>query len=641
MASISSVSIRNFRAYHDVEVDFSEPTGVYLLSGDNGAGKSTFLNAINWCLYGDTPFYSIEKYESIVTDTAPDDVMASVELYADINAQHYAFRRTTQKHQSAIGSLVVQRANSDGSWEKLDRVATLDAVRRVLPQEIRHLFFFNGEQLRDIYTGGGKEHSLKKNVYKVSEIDVLDNTINHLRELEDKILRRIKKANKNQEKIETLRQNIISIEATIKSNQEGLEKYKMRSTEIKQKIQDLDAQIRDTKDARLLIERRNNLSSQIDNYKRQIDEQSLDKQDLIRENFHRAILHDKFYEYREALVKANEDSTIPPPIDPKITSEILRTGVCICGEPLSEEARKRIETQNSEYNRMKDLQYLTDGISQFVGIDLALPDKRYELADITNKLRELESKKQKCETELKSVQEQLEKFDTANLPENPEISRSQYMKELEISTTKALALSNTLSDNESDLKHLKSELSAIIRKDTATQKDETLRQRAGELREYITKIKMAMEQIIREKLRNQTWKTFSNILPESEFVDLNIDESYNISLVAADGLTRSVSLASTGEVKALGLSLVSALSADLGYSDAPLLIDNLYGDLSEAHFSELTQMVSALSATKQIIIMNLDIQRVESEFNDSVVKGRFQIIKNPQTGTEITEYNVS
>ena len=39
--------------------------------------------------------------------------------------------------------------------------------------------------------------------------------------------------------------------------------------------------------------------------------------------------------------------------------------------------------------------------------------------------------------------------------------------------------------------------------------------------------------------------------------------------------------------------------------------------------------------------MNLDIQRVESEFNDSVVKGRFQIIKNPQTGTEITEYNVS
>jgi hypothetical protein len=217
---------------------------------------------------------------------------------------------------------------------------------------------------------------------------------------------------------------------------------------------------------------------------------------LIRENFHRAILHDKFYEYREALVKANEDSTIPPPIDPKITSEILRTGVCICGEPLSEEARKRIETQNSEYNRMKDLQYLTDGISQFVGIDLALPDKRYELADITNKLRELESKKQKCETELKSVQEQLEKFDTANLPENPEISRSQYMKELEISTTKALALSNTLSDNESDLKHLKSELSAIIRKDTATQKDETLRQRAGELREYITKIKMAMEQIM-------------------------------------------------------------------------------------------------------------------------------------------------
>ena len=62
MVHFDYIKISHFRSYINTEIEFDKQTGVYIINGDNGAGKSTFLNAINWCLYGDTPFYSVKRY---------------------------------------------------------------------------------------------------------------------------------------------------------------------------------------------------------------------------------------------------------------------------------------------------------------------------------------------------------------------------------------------------------------------------------------------------------------------------------------------------------------------------------------------------------------------------------------------------
>lgn len=640
MPSISNVSIKNFRTYRDAEVDFDESTGVYLLSGDNGAGKSTFLNAINWCLYGDTPFFSIVRQNTIVSDGAADDEEASVQLFITINDSEYSFRRTARKNGPTQGNLVVQVEN-DGNWTKLNSVEAEDAVRRVLPREIRHLFFFNGEQLRDIYTNDGKEHNLKDNVYKVSEIDVLDNAISHLKLLEDKYLRRINRTNKNADQIARIQQNINSSSAVLQSYTESIQHYREKLSEYTQKINDLDALLRDTKDARLLIEKRDNALKQIESLDEQIQKETENNRELIREYLPAALLHDKFREYYEALQDAKDNFRIPPPIDPVITQQILVTGRCICGVELSAESRALIERQNKEYNERKELQHLTDGILQYEKMDTRLPSLRYSFEDIQSNLIKLKSERERFSVELSKINEQLARFDIDNMPENPELSRENYEQAKEKTRIKLQAALDAENETRHTLNESRTELNKLIAKDCSTQKDEELRQRTIYLGEKISEIKHNMEEITREKLREQTWETFSRILPGNEYDGLIIDDAYNISLSSQDGKSRSVSMASTGEVKALGLSLVSALSDRLGYADAPLLVDNLYGDLSESHFNELTKMVSILARKKQVIIMNLDIERVESEFDSEIVKGRYQIIKNPISGTEISRYIIN
>lgn len=52
---ISKIALNNYRLYQGVnEIEFKIKNGknIYLISGENGFGKTTFLHSLIWCLYG-------------------------------------------------------------------------------------------------------------------------------------------------------------------------------------------------------------------------------------------------------------------------------------------------------------------------------------------------------------------------------------------------------------------------------------------------------------------------------------------------------------------------------------------------------------------------------------------------------------
>ena len=52
---ISKIILNNYRLYQGVnEIEFKVKKGknIYLVSGENGFGKTTFLHSLIWCLYG-------------------------------------------------------------------------------------------------------------------------------------------------------------------------------------------------------------------------------------------------------------------------------------------------------------------------------------------------------------------------------------------------------------------------------------------------------------------------------------------------------------------------------------------------------------------------------------------------------------
>jgi uncharacterized protein YhaN len=160
---------------------------------------------------------------------------------------------------------------------------------------------------------------------------------------------------------------------------------------------------------------------------------------------------------------------------------------------------------------------------------------------------------------------------------------------------------------------------------------------AGRIQKELAAIKLTMENAIRNKLQSSVWQTFSTILPNTNFTSIAIDEGYDISLIANDGMIYTTNMLSVGQTKALGLSLAYGLSKDLGYSEIPLMIDNLYGDLSDEHFADVTHMVSSLATDKQVIIMDLNVDKTSGLFDGGIISQRFHIKRSADDNKTIIE----
>ena len=633
MIKFNQLRIKHFRQLLDVVLDFDYDTGIYVVTGGNGTGKSTFLNAINWCLYGDTPFYSTVKYIEVANEEDPEGAETCVELFASIDDYEYRFFRRTQKGQSPTGALTVQCLNPDnGDWETLSTASGNDAVRRLVPKEIRQLFFFNGEQLKDNYSGAntGEGSSLKDNIYKISEIEIIDNGIKHLSRLEKSYMSTIAKKMKNAQEIEDIKEDIDQYESAIKGCDEIIAQYKGEIDEATAKINALNDLISNTADARRLLADEKRYQNDVDEANAKIDAIKLSINEMLVENFGSVVLFDQFTEYAKKLADARAKDLIPAPVSPKVTQHILDTGICICNRDIGDKEREFINKQHEDYSRRQELQFLTDGIYEYSGLTKLLPEVRYNYLDKLDELDEIADKKEKSAKELTKVKQALSAIDTANIPDNPEFARDTYEAQ---KTKKIILLTNAGNKKEEAIQNLKAakiKLQNAIGQDSSVSTYEKKRIKTDMLINELNTLRDNMEKSIRNMLEQNIWEIFSDILPDTKFSGVEISDTYSIHLRTKKGKLYSAGMLSTGQAKALGLSLVYALSKDLGYSDVPLMIDNLYGDISQLHHDEVSKMIASLSDKKQIVLMNLPEIEIHQSMVDRV-KARYVL--------ELTEGN--
>lgn len=629
------IRIKQFRAYEDVSVSFDSNTGVILMHGDNGSGKSTLLNAINWCLYGDTPFYTTTKVTAVLNKHAPQGSSAEAEIIASIDDKKYRFYRKTNS-DVAHGGILEVSYETNGDWTVLDGASGTDAVRRILPKDIRHLFFFNGERLKDIFTHNS-EHDLKSSVYKVAELNIIDNAIKHTKAVEESYLKQISKESRNSQKIEQLKDAKEQYEAALAGYNQVLDEYQQDKKRLKSQVAELDKLIKDTALAREYLAQRDTTKERLSEIEDRLFRAKEDQRQYIRENYHKLLLIDQTKEYKQALEAASDAGTIPPPVNPQVTSEILKNGVCLCGRHIGDEEKAFIEKQHADYKSKDELRFLTDGILTFANMDSKIKNIKYDLLDAMDTIRVSTQKKTDLQEKLTKINESLAEIDESKLHDNPEARRTKLENKISNIDLLIGGRANEKLKIEDSLRGVERDLHKSTSEDHLVKGLETKWLTAGRIQKELAAIKLTMENVIRNKLQSSVWQTFSTILPDTNFTSIVIDESYDISLVANDGAIYTTNMLSVGQTKALGLSLAYGLSKDLGYSEIPLMIDNLYGDLSDDHFSDVTRIISSLASDKQVIIMDLNVDKTSGMFESGIISQRFHIKRSADDNKTVIE----
>lgn len=143
---LESIKLHNFRQYKDTSLDFAQDIqgkNVTIIIGENGSGKTTFLQSFFWCLYGTTNFKDqlvLNKDEAYdMTPETPREVSVELKLKHGDNeykiTRKQKFRKDNSNNVKADGNSVCEIVKKDSTGNDLfieatKREATINSILR-------------------------------------------------------------------------------------------------------------------------------------------------------------------------------------------------------------------------------------------------------------------------------------------------------------------------------------------------------------------------------------------------------------------------------------------------------------------------------------------------------------------------------
>ena len=240
---ITSVKLGNFLSHKDTELTFDN--GVTVFIGDNGAGKSSVIDAMTFALFGKT---TRGDNEETIRD---GENQAVTQIHFEVNGKTYhAIKKTqgkTSSHQLLDGNSSPIAITADKTEEEIKKIIGMDyetlGIASIVPQgELSQIIQSkNGRKLRDLidkvigtgkYSAAGDGLSVGITAFRGDLREKYDNTDEDV----DKIQREINDADqiisKSKPEKEKLEEIVESFKEKIKKLQEKKEELSVNHEKI-------------------------------------------------------------------------------------------------------------------------------------------------------------------------------------------------------------------------------------------------------------------------------------------------------------------------------------------------------------------------------------------------------------------------
>ena len=168
---IQKLYLKNFMCYYgENEIEFE--SGINVLIGDNGYGKSKLFDAFYWVMYDQCYDTSIKKFrstpelnESIISDKAKNETtegkvetIVSIQLYDERNDETYTLERVlngnVRDDKFLVASNSIERATKKSAFnvtQVVDDPQEIERIKKkVLPDNIKPYMWFQGEEIENI-----------------------------------------------------------------------------------------------------------------------------------------------------------------------------------------------------------------------------------------------------------------------------------------------------------------------------------------------------------------------------------------------------------------------------------------------------------------------------------------------------------
>lgn len=644
------LSIENYKSFQfPTEIHFPDSENgksIFLIGGMNGAGKTSIMESINYCLYGgkaDEIFRAINRKE-----IAKGNAAVSFELTAELDdGSELIVKRSwsagvieSPKAKDLNERLVVVKDGKRVSVQ--NQQMWQDFIRATVPPGITQFFFFDGEKIQEIAADDHSEVRLKSSLEAalgIQNINQLSSDLLYLKQEERKGFVEIsdedltfKESELKKEQAKYTRLNRERDEI-----KEDLTAFKEQYDEAKKRFQATFNRDPESRDAIREAEKRriqtSNRLGQLENEIRGLCEKSLPFSllggffDGIRqqiENERESLQGEAIKEHAEELAK-------------KIV-RVVEEPEPIYNERLSNEKMVELEKRIFNLLREGDAQAATDKL-------LNLSDR--DAARILQKIEELENsdvflikplveEKQELEVELKKIESSL---NSGSATESEQELFGQLQEEMESCATQIGRKTEQLRILEEDILSLEKKVREIeIEIEKLYEKHNVSKEKsdfinecdaiAGLLNQFIVRMRKSKVYLLQEK----TFEMYKLLSSKSGLIkDITIDEkSYEVKISDRNGHEIKKSGLSAGEKEVFALSLLWGLS-QTSQLNLPIIIDTPLSRLDSTHRDNIIRNYFP-NAGDQVIILSTDTEIDENYFKvlESHLSGAASLVFNHQ-----------
>lgn len=655
---IKSLKMQNFRQFKGITaVDFScDPEqNVTIILGDNTFGKTTLLQAFNWCFY-----------ETVMFDNNPDFLLnlevangmnngdtetVSVEICVIHNGVDYVISRS-QTYSCANDKVTgmkkaqvkVSYKQEDGQMESVRATEVQKVIENILPYDLSTYFFFDTERVRSISTRKDVADAVKG----LLGLSIMDTAIKHIGTKGNKktVLGKLygamdldgdEKARGALDMIHSSDAKREAIKTQIDTCASQIGQYEVRKDQ-------LDDILRDNQTTATLQKKKEDLERRLSTERSTLESTI----SLFFKDFSKGSLQ----MYAQPLLGQANDFLAAIKIDDKgvrdLTAptilELLKRGRCICGAELCE--------GNDAYNHlMEELNYVPpESIGNTVRhfrekLSSFSRNADYTFESLTSRYQEIYRSKariQEWEDELADISVQIKGKDNMKQYETELIDVKSRLRDLNAKKERLIRDDATLKSEIERYKKVYDSLIAVSGKNKETM---LLIKYAEEILDWLSSTYKEKESFIREVLETKVNNIFEQMYHGHRRV--SIDQKYQVTLLTtiedkevaageSEGSNRVKSFAFIAGLVALAKEKLIANAGEEGFNLSsepyPLVMDAPFSNADETHTANISKVLPEIAEQVIMFVMQKDWRYAEPVMATRVGK-QYELKKLSETHT--------
>jgi len=655
---LDQLIIENFRQYLGrQEMIFAKGKGknVTLIHGENGFGKTCFLNALLWGFYGrDGLTGDLPKPENIIPDSVrvickdPHAAVASVKVFFKHGDQSYVLHRSISladecdsKGEKTKIELTVKR--NDGQSFNFNGREAQKVIDHMLPRDLRELVFFNGERIDHFAMEKNAEH-VRESVTGLLGLKIIENTINDLKSQDIRgRLRTELRDNTDQETADLLARQA-HLESDLQSKRDGLDDCRKNQAACEEALSSIKNRLEANREAHQLQQRRSVLDADLSNQQKTLQQLERSLSELLANNAYSLFCYELVAKGKSITHRLRAEGRIPARVMNDFIHDLLKAEVCICKThmPKGSEAWKKVEEQltkagDPEFNRA------VGDLDKAIGvIEASATQTRSNLVRLVEERGGAVNRIAQINEELSDIKVQLNSKDDQEVHKLEDAREKQELRRDELHVEEG--------GFNTKIEALVTELANVAKQISAKQQKAAEAQRAQRRLERLEQVIVLLEQILqfeREDLRTELGreveKTFRSISLHNYRLQLTDQFTLRLTkLIPSNGGQVPVDVATgTGQRQVMSLVFIASLVAlakrrneiptilrDLQGGNFPLVMDSPFGQLGEEFRSAVARHIPEL--TPQLIILVSSTQYkgdVERELGKSDRIGRRYVLR--------------